>query len=115
MASKEGVSELKLRHLQINKSGGLKSRAAEGAGALGEGEPESTEEEPVTPAGRMFLQPDLCCTILCTMGFQKTINLESFKQAVKNTLVKHKRFTSIVVSLVLFSYHHLLSCIGFRV
>jgi hypothetical protein len=96
MASKEGVSELKLRHLQINKSGGSKSRAAEGAGALGEGEPESTEEEPVTPAGRMFLQPDLCCTILCTMGFQKTINLESFKQAVKNTLVKHKRFTSIV-------------------
>ncbi|CAM6025957.1 unnamed protein product [Sphagnum balticum] len=96
MASKESVSELKLRHLQINKSGGLKSRAADGAGGLGEGEPESTEEEPVTPAGRMFLQPDLCCTILCTMGFQNTINLESFKQAVKNTLVKHKRFTSIV-------------------
>lgn len=54
-------------------------------------------EEPVTPAGRLFSQPNLNCYILCTLGFRDTINVSDFKGTLLETLVKHKRFHSIMV------------------
>lgn len=56
------------------------------------------EEEPVTPAGRVFMQPDLNCYIICTLGFQKLINVAEFKMTLSETLVNHKRFHSVLVS-----------------
>lgn len=58
-------------------------------------------EEPVTPAGRLFSQPNLNCYILCTLGFKDTINVSDFKETLLETLVKHKRFHSIMVSFQL--------------
>lgn len=55
------------------------------------------EEEPVTPAGRVFMQPDLNCYIICTLGFQKLINVAEFKKTLSETLVNHKRFHSVLV------------------
>jgi hypothetical protein len=58
---------------------------------------ELDDQEPLTPIGRMFLEPDLYLCGLCTIGFQNLIDLEELKHTLRNTLVKHKRFSSVVV------------------
>lgn len=58
-------------------------------------------EEPVTPAGQLFSQPNLNCYILCTLGFKDTMNVSGVKETLLETLVKHKRFHSIMVILQL--------------
>lgn len=55
-------------------------------------------EEPVTPAGRLFMEPDMNCYILCTLAFQNAIDVAEFKQTLLVTLVNHKRFQSVIVS-----------------
>jgi hypothetical protein len=58
---------------------------------------ELDDQEPLTPIGRMFLEPDLYLCGLCTIGVQNLIDLEELKHTLRNTLVKHKRFSSVVV------------------
>jgi len=58
---------------------------------------ESTVEEPVTPAGRLFMEPSLNCYILCALAFEKPIDVAEFKQTLLVTLVNHKRFQSVIV------------------
>jgi len=53
-------------------------------------------EEPVTPCGRLFIQPSMNCYILCTLGFKNPINLPEVRVALEETLVKHKRFHSVM-------------------
>ena len=57
-------------------------------------------EEPVTPAGRLFMEKDMNCYILCTLAFENPINVEEFKKTFLVTLVNHKRFQSIIVSIL---------------
>ena len=59
---------------------------------------EATEEEPVTPAGRLFMEPEMNCYILCALVFEQPIDLANFKQTLLGTLVNHKRFQSVIVS-----------------
>jgi hypothetical protein len=54
-------------------------------------------EEPVTPCGRLFIQPSMNCYIMCTLGFKNPINLPEVRVALEETLVKHKRFHSVMV------------------
>lgn len=82
-------SRPRLRNINTSKSA---SRRAPTPAAV------DVEEEPVTPAGRVFMQPNLNCYILCTLGFQELINVAEFKDTLSETLVKHKRFHSILVS-----------------
>lgn len=60
------------------------------------------ELEPVTPAGRVFQQPNLNLYILCTLGFENPINVCDFKTTLSETLAKHKRFHSIIVRIFQF-------------
>lgn len=60
------------------------------------------ELEPVTPAGRLFLQPNLNLYILCTLGFENPINVCDFKTTLSETLAKHERFHSIIVRIFQF-------------
>ncbi|EFJ35748.1 hypothetical protein SELMODRAFT_80096 [Selaginella moellendorffii] len=53
-------------------------------------------EEPVTPAGRLFLQPDFYLTAQCILGFQNPIDLPALKSELSNTLAKHPRFSSLM-------------------
>lgn len=55
-------------------------------------------EEPLTPAGRFFLHPDMQNVIHCVVGLKLPIHIDSFKATVGDTLLKHPRFSSIVVS-----------------
>jgi len=52
--------------------------------------------EPVTPAGCLFSQPSLNCYILAIFGFKTQMDVEGIKGGLEATLIKHKRFSSIV-------------------
>ncbi|KAF9623065.1 hypothetical protein IFM89_036201 [Coptis chinensis] len=59
---------------------------------------EVEEDEPVTPAGRMFLQPEMDQVINCAIGLQHPIDLQAFKEAIKKSMmVQHPRFRSLYV------------------
>ncbi|KAL3687607.1 hypothetical protein R1sor_013916 [Riccia sorocarpa] len=55
---------------------------------------ETWKDEPMTPAGRVFLDPlfDLVCVVI--LGFKEPINTDSFRDYVEMTIMKHKRFSS---------------------
>ncbi|KAL9244928.1 hypothetical protein vseg_018642 [Gypsophila vaccaria] len=55
-------------------------------------------DEPVTPAGRLFLQPQMDQIINCAIGFLNPIDIEAIKTELSNSMmVKHPRFSSILV------------------
>lgn len=60
----------------------------------GDDEPTS----PVTPVGRAFSQPDLNVVILCIVGLAEKPGLQHMQEFLRGTLVKHRRFHSIMVS-----------------
>ncbi|KAB5520750.1 hypothetical protein DKX38_025069 [Salix brachista] len=60
--------------------------------------PEGDSVEPVTPAGRLFLQPEMDIIIHCAIGFKNKIDIDSTRSAIKNSLMlKHPRFCSLLV------------------
>ena len=75
-----------------------KSEDSENASAIRDG-----EYEPLTPASRAFCNPYLNVTILVTFGLKTSCNIEALKEGLKSTLLRHKRFSSVVVSQLSFS------------
>ena len=59
--------------------------------------------EPLTPASRAFCSSSLNMTILVTFGLKNSCNIEALKEGLKSTLLRHKRFSSVVVSELSFS------------
>ena len=55
-------------------------------------------EEPVSPAGRFFNEPNFNLHIISIMGCKTKINLDFAKQKLPHTLLKHPRFSSLQVS-----------------
>ncbi|PIA46196.1 hypothetical protein AQUCO_01500011v1 [Aquilegia coerulea] len=56
------------------------------------------EDEPVTPAGRLFLQQQMEQVINCAVGMKHPIDFESFKVAIKDSImIQHPRFRSLYV------------------
>lgn len=61
------------------------------------GIPQDADEiEPMTPAGRVFSDPLFNCHILVIFGFRNPCQIEAIKEGLRNTLLKHKRFCSVV-------------------
>uniref|UniRef100_A0A0D6R6X2 Uncharacterized protein n=1 Tax=Araucaria cunninghamii TaxID=56994 RepID=A0A0D6R6X2_ARACU len=52
--------------------------------------------EPVTPAGRVFSQPSFNCYIVVIFRLKTAINVEGMRTGLENSLIKHKRFSSIM-------------------
>lgn len=63
------------------------------------------EEEPVTPAGRFFLQPDVEAIINCVIGLKLPIDIEVIKAEICKTLLNHPRFCSILVRSAIILVH----------
>ncbi|KAF6151470.1 hypothetical protein GIB67_016282 [Kingdonia uniflora] len=58
----------------------------------------TAEDVPVTPAGRMFLHPDMDNVISCAIGLQNPIDIEALKSDIKNSImIQHPRFRSLFV------------------
>ncbi|CAL2279148.1 unnamed protein product [Prunus armeniaca] len=55
-------------------------------------------DEPLTPAGRLFVQPQMNQIIHCAVGFKNPINIDSIKSHLKSSLLlSHPRFSSLMV------------------
>ncbi|KAE9611011.1 hypothetical protein Lal_00015812 [Lupinus albus] len=55
-------------------------------------------DEPLTPAGRLFLQPETQQIVHCAVGLKNPIDVESIKEEIlKSRLVEHPRFRSLLV------------------
>ncbi|CAK9193288.1 unnamed protein product [Sphagnum troendelagicum] len=81
----------------ISVAGGSCDEDSQAAAAVAAANAEEAEEEqPLTPLGRMFLEPELELFGLCTIGFQNLVDLPQLKQTLRNTLLQNKYFSSIV-------------------
>ena len=58
------------------------------------------EEEPVSPAGCMFHEPNFNVHVLAIMGSKYKIQPEIAKANIPNTLLKHPRFSSLLVMIL---------------
>ncbi|KAE8723746.1 O-acyltransferase family protein, putative isoform 4 [Hibiscus syriacus] len=60
--------------------------------------PETFSDEPLTPAGRLFLQPQTDVVIHCILRGKNACDIDAIKSAVKSSLmVQHPRFCSLFV------------------
>ncbi|GJV44751.1 hypothetical protein Tco_1429287 [Tanacetum coccineum] len=56
------------------------------------------DDEPLTPAGRLFLQRETNIAILCCLGGHEPLRIDNIKSVVAGSmLTKHPRFSSILV------------------
>ncbi|KAD6795294.1 hypothetical protein E3N88_06190 [Mikania micrantha] len=55
-------------------------------------------DEPLTPAGRLFVQPATELIINCALGIDRSVGIDVVRSVISNSLlVKHPRFTSLLV------------------
>ncbi|KAL3722378.1 hypothetical protein ACJRO7_034709 [Eucalyptus globulus] len=60
--------------------------------------PEIGPDEPLTPAGRLFLQKEMNQVIYCVVGVKHPLDVDALKSAIQSSLmVKHPRFCSLMV------------------
>ncbi|KAG8473575.1 hypothetical protein CXB51_035830 [Gossypium anomalum] len=60
--------------------------------------PETSSDEPLTPAGRLFLQPGTDLVIHCIICGKNPADMDAIKSAIKSSLmVQHPRFCSLLV------------------
>ncbi|XP_019058980.1 PREDICTED: O-acyltransferase WSD1-like isoform X2 [Tarenaya hassleriana] len=58
---------------------------------------EEEEEEPLSPAARFFHAPEFNCYIISMMGCKIRIDVDVIIQGLKQTLIRHPRFSSKLV------------------
>lgn len=55
-------------------------------------------DEPLTPAGRLFLRPEMNQVINCVIGVKNPIDVDAVKSEINNSvMLKHPRFTSLLI------------------
>lgn len=60
--------------------------------------PENFSDEPLTPAGRLFLRPELNTIIHSVVGVKDEVNVEAVKAVIKDSvMLQHPRFCSLLV------------------
>ncbi|BFG41863.1 hypothetical protein CerSpe_281380 [Prunus speciosa] len=65
---------------------------------MGSSAADKFSDEPITPIGRFFLQPQMDQIIHCTMGFKNPIDIAAIKSHLKTSLLlSHPRFSSLMV------------------
>ncbi|XP_010270343.1 PREDICTED: O-acyltransferase WSD1-like isoform X2 [Nelumbo nucifera] len=59
---------------------------------------EREEDEPVSPAGRFFLRPEMDQVINCALGLKNSLDVNYLKEHVKSSImIQHPRFCSLLV------------------
>lgn len=55
-------------------------------------------DDPLTPAGRLFLRPEMNVIIHCVFGFKNPIDVAQAKSTIRDSLmIQHPRFSSLMV------------------
>ena len=61
-------------------------------------ESEVERDEPLTPAGRLFLRPEMDQIIHCAIGCKNPIDVAALRSEIAaSVMVKHPRFSSLMV------------------
>ncbi|KAL5100861.1 hypothetical protein RYX36_005188 [Vicia faba] len=56
------------------------------------------DDEPLTPAGRLFLQPQMNQVIHCVVGLKNSVDVDAIMTEIDNSLIlQHPRFTSLMI------------------
>ncbi|XP_035834796.1 O-acyltransferase WSD1 isoform X2 [Helianthus annuus] len=56
------------------------------------------KEEPLTPAGRLFIQPETNISVICCLGTHEPLRIDAIKSVIADSmLAKHPRLSSILV------------------
>lgn len=56
-------------------------------------------DEPLTPAGRLFVRPEMNQIINCAIGLKGPIDVDAIKSVISTSLmIKHPRFSSLLVT-----------------
>ncbi|CAO1945543.1 unnamed protein product [Urochloa humidicola] len=73
--------------------------AAIGFGSMtaGRGLKEEAEEEPVSPTGRLFREPNFRCHIVAVFGLAAPVDVPALRKGLADTLARHPRFCSVQV------------------
>ncbi|XP_013624483.1 PREDICTED: O-acyltransferase WSD1-like [Brassica oleracea var. oleracea] len=71
----------------------IKTGRQEPAGNKGE-----HDDEPLTPTARLFTAPEFNCYITAVIGLKSKIKRDVFIEGLEQTLLKHPRFSSILVN-----------------
>ncbi|KAB2612012.1 O-acyltransferase WSD1-like [Pyrus ussuriensis x Pyrus communis] len=59
---------------------------------------DDNSDEPLTPVGRLLLQPEMNQIIHCAMGFKNSIDIDAVKSHLKTSLLlSHPRFSSLML------------------
>jgi hypothetical protein len=61
-------------------------------------EEEVEEEQPLSPAARVFHAPEFNCYVISVIGIKKKIDPDVIIEGLKQTLIRHPRFSSKMVS-----------------
>lgn len=62
------------------------------------GSVEDEADEPVTPAGRLFVRPEMNQVIHCAVGLKNPLDVDSIKSQVRSSvMLRHPRFCSLMV------------------
>lgn len=93
----ESSSGLRLRPVKVNRAGDTAERSDHGVPNKNFLQ-ETWDDEPMTPAGRVFTEMSSTFVCVCILGFKNPIDTHKFKSHLELTLMKHKRFSSRVVS-----------------
>ncbi|PON33638.1 O-acyltransferase [Parasponia andersonii] len=60
--------------------------------------PATDSDEPLTPAGRLFLRPEMNQIIHCVLGVKNPLDIDTVKSQIRDSfLLKHPRFCSLLV------------------
>ncbi|KAL4555787.1 hypothetical protein LXL04_038415 [Taraxacum kok-saghyz] len=60
---------------------------------------ENENDEPLTPAGRLFVQPATHQIINCALGLERPIGIDEVRSVLSDSLmIKHPRFSSLLVT-----------------
>eukprot|EP00249_Psilotum_nudum_P013882 c24565_g1_i1 orf=53-1726(+) len=84
------TSGMKLRRIRVKPVAGNRTFEDITDGEL------KSEAEPMTPAGQIFSDRSFNCHIVILFGFKHPIDLEALRSQLQDSLLKHKRFCSIV-------------------
>lgn len=60
------------------------------------------QDEPLSPAARLFQSPELNFSIIIVLGFNSLLDADTIKYGLMNTFAKHPRFASLLVSKLSF-------------
>ncbi|GAB4858460.1 hypothetical protein Ancab_009934 [Ancistrocladus abbreviatus] len=88
---------MRIKALQPINVNPTRSTPDGGDGVGGAVETEEGEEQPLSPAARLFHAPRMNCCIIAIIGTKTKINVDMVKEGLMDSLVKHPRFSSKLV------------------